>query len=689
MQMKSRLMRGIACLLVAHTVTAQTPGDATFSPLLQQTIDPDRLERQARQLLNELTEAERFDFVRGTGFAIRGVPRLGLPSIEFHDAGAGLRIDRRRPLEISQTTSYPATLVLASTWDTELAYAYAQAIGHEFRAAGSAVILGPGLNIHRVSLNGRNLEYMGEDPFLTSRLVEAYVKGAQSTGVAATLKHFVANNHETGRKRVNVIMDDRALREIYMPGFQAGIDAGAWGVMSSYNLLNGEWAGQSHPVITEILRNEMGFKWLVMTDWRAVYNGVKVAQSGTDLEMPEGAELEKNRAELVGTPEIDRMALSILRTGIASGIYEMLSRDTLRKPTLWEKLPEHAELARQVNHEGIVLLKNNGILPLQDATPAHILVTGNNAERRFLTVVGSGRVNGYNPVLYAEEITKRFPDSQVIVTNAPHDELIQQSDLVLVFAGFEREGEGNDRTFLLDDNDLIARSVALNSNTIVTITTGGAVGTDWHNEAAAILQAAMGGQTAAPALADILTGVVNPSGKLPYSFEKNFEHSPAFPVESTGRILVDNIAAYDHPYKEGIYVGYRWYDKKNIEPRYPFGHGLSYTTFSYTDLQVERKGEQVLVHFTITNTGKRLGREIAQVYVSDPKASIERPPKELKSFQKVTLDPGESQPITITLDTRAFSYWCPEARDWVVSKGPFDIHVGASSRNIHLTSTIK
>jgi beta-glucosidase len=679
------VLTGIPSMLPAE---AQSYSRNNINPLLVQTSDPDIVEQQAQALLASMTPEERFGLVHGTGFAtLSGIPRIGLPTITLNDAGAGFHAKRHPHVE--KTTAFPATLVMTSTWNTELAQAYAKAIGHEFRAAGVPVLLGPGLNLHRVSLNGRNLEYMGEDPFLISRTIEAYIRGAQSTGVAATLKHFAANNHEHERRQVNAIIDDRTLREIYLPGFQAGIDAGAWAVMSAYNLVNGEWAGESYALLTEILRNEMGFRWLTMTDWGAVNNGLRVARSGTDLEMPRGEHLNKYRDELLGSPEIDRMVLSILRTGIASGIYEAMARRKFQRPKLWDLLPEHAALARTVNHEGIVLLKNNGLLPLLDIAPAKILVTGNNAEQEHLVVAGSGYVEGYNLATYAAETRSRFPQAEVVVNIAPDDDMVKAADLVLVFAGFEREGEWGDRPFLLPDDALIARCVALNKNTIVTLTTGGAVGTDWADASAAIVQAGMGGQAAAPSLFDLLTGDENPSGKLPYSFEKRFEDSPAYgydqiPLTDQGR----EKTTYDLPYHEGVFVGYRWYDEKEIEPRFPFGHGLTYTTFDYADMSVTRRGDEVQVRFTITNTGDRAGREIAQVYVSDPEATIERPPKELKGYKKVALEPGESQEVSVTLNPRAFSYWCPDARDWVVSKGPFGIHIGASSRDIRLSGQI-
>lgn len=348
---------------------------------------------QARELMGLLSPEERFDLVSSGGaFGIAAVPRLSIPAVAFADASAGLRLKSVASLgTFEKTTAFPCTLLLASTWSGSLAYEYAHALGEEARAGGVHVILGPGANIYRLSQCGRNFEYLGEDPFLSSVMVENYVKGLQSTGVAATLKHFVGNETEMYRRSANSVIDDRALHEIYLPPFQAGIDAGAKCVMTSYNLLNGEWTGQSREAVEGLLRKELGFEWLCMTDWTATWDGEKIAASGVDLEKPSGKSLEKVRAKLLGSSEIDRMATRILATAIAAGFYE----GNFARPEWMSRWAQREFVARKVNEQGIVLLQNNGILPLDAASvKGAILVAGINANREELSARGSGHVEG-------------------------------------------------------------------------------------------------------------------------------------------------------------------------------------------------------------------------------------------------------------------------------------------------------
>lgn len=662
-----------------------------FNPLLAQTSDTEQVERQARELLNQMTPEERILLVQGNGFALHGIPRVGIPSLEMSNAGSGFNLNRFDPAVIEKSTGLPCTLVLASTWNPRLAKEYARVIGEESRAGGLHILLGPGLNIQRTSLNGRNFEYLGEDPYLVSRVIENYVKGIQGTGVAVCLKHFACNQHEYMRREANVIVSDRALREIYFPGFRAGIEAGAWTLMTSYNLVNGEWAGQNRTLLTDILRDEFGFPWLCMTDWRAVYDGEKVARSGTDVEMPRGAMIKKAERELLGSPDIDRMALSVLKTFIFNGLYELTAKGQFQQPDWWDRLPEHAALAQQVNEEGIVLLKNDGLLPFTGEEHGQILVCGTAATQEVLAGKGSGAVKGYDHVTYAQAVTAAFPNAVVTVVEAPTDRDIQAADIVLVFSGFPGEGEGRDRPFLLPDDALIMRCAQLNTKTILTLTTSGAVGASWADQVPAILQASFGGQTGAHALLAVLIGRINPSGKLPYTFETRFEDSPSFGYDATPPAERDGYPRpiYDVEYKEGVFVGYRWFDAKHIEPRFPFGHGLSYTTFAYDALRTEIRDGKALVHFTVANTGARSGAETCQIYVGQPSASVPRPPRELKGFSKIQLAPGESQSVTIELDRDAFSYWSPTTRKWTVEPGAFTLSVGSSSRDIRLTETIQ
>ncbi|MDR1010226.1 MAG: FAD-dependent oxidoreductase [Opitutaceae bacterium] len=694
-------------------VAGLTPAIAA---LLKRPANPDDAGAQARRLVALMTPEERFEMVSaGNNFGISAVPRLGVPPVNFADASAGIRIIGKTPTAVyKQTTAFPAPVLLASAWDAGLAHDYARAIGGEMRAGGVHVLLGPGGSIYRMSRTGRNFEYFGEDPFLASRMVENYVRGLQSTGVAATLKPFIGNETELYRRVSNSIIDDRALREIYMPPYKAGVDAGAWAVMTAYNQLNGEWTGQSSKVINGLLRGELGFKWLCMTDWNSTWDGVELADSGQDLEKPGGFSLRRAKDQLLGSLQIDRMVISIFKTCIAAGLYDK----NFRRPELMERWDEREAVARKTNERGIILLHNNGLLPLaaKDAGGS-ILVTGVNATREELSGRGSGHVRGYNNKSYAQAVAETFKAGVVVAEN-PTDEQIRSASLVFVFAGFAltgqpKEGEGGkDRTFAMPDDALTERCARLNKNTIVSIVSGGAVAMDWASSAAAILQVSYGGQTGAAVLMDILTGKINPSGKLPYTFEKKFEDSPAFgydrePLEISGMRPVTDFTPskvsslllnkektmakiYNVHYKEGIFTGYRWFDMKKIEVRYPFGHGLSYTTFEYKNIRLEKQsGGEVTVSMTLTNTGKRDGAEIAQLYVSDLESSVPRPPRELKAFERVALSAGESRTVTFRLDAAAFSYWDKNIRDWRLEPGEFEIQIGSSSRDLPLRARVR
>ena len=686
-----------------------------YRHLLDKAASPEAAEKQARVLLSAMTPEERFAMVCGDGVdGILGVPRLGIPPVFFADAGAGINTDyawvKKRH---EKSVAYPCLLLLAATWNPELAQAYGRSIGEECRSGGTHFLLGPAMNTYRVATCGRSAEYVGEDPWLGAHIIESHVRGLQSSGTAATLKHFVGNELDFHRRGSNSRIEERALNEIYFAPFRAGIEAGALGVMTSYNQLNGDWAGQSKHVCTDILRGQLGFQWLIMSDWISTYDGAKVSQSGLDLEMPAGWALKKDRAKVFGTPEIDRMALNILKTCIYAGFYE----PNYAKPDLEKHRPQWEQTARRSNLEGITLLQNNGILPLAASqTGKTILLAGNNSTREELGQSGSGHVKGYNLKTYVQTFTEAFADAKVIHSEKPTDEQIRAADLVLLFPGFPMgvpgyEGEGTDRPFVLPDDALVERCVSLNPKTIVCVTAGGGVKMDWAGKSAAIVQAYFGGQTGPAALRDILTGVANPCGKLPFTIEQRLEDSPGFaatnPKPNTDRPypasdFLDYVSSdfflspdksqfyvYDVDYAEGVFVGYRWYEEKNLPVRFPFGHGLSYTTFAYDDLKVKRVGaNKARVQFTVKNTGKLAGVEVAQVYVTDRQCSMPRPPQELKGFQKVQLKPGESRRITLELDETAFRFWSPVSKSWTVERGEFEIRVGSSSRDIRLRGTV-
>ncbi len=667
-------------------------------------------EQQADAFVQAMKPAERFALVCGDGHL--GLPafmRLGIPGINFSDASSGIN-NGNGPVgsRHARTVAHPCTLLLAATWNRKLANDYGRAIGEECRSGGTHVLLGPGVNLYRVSAGGRNFEYLGEDPLLTGMLAEQYIRGVQSTGTGATLKHFIANEIEFHRRGSNSRMDERTLHEVYMEPFRRGIEAGAFAVMTSYNQLNGEWAGQCRYINTELLRNTLGFRGISMTDWISTYEGVKLAQSGTDLEMPGGGALKRDRGQVFGTPEIDRMAKRIMASCIYAGFYEHPQPDAaceLRRP-VWE------ETARRVNAEGIVLLRNAGHLPLETKqTGKKILVAGNFSQRERLAGEGSGHVKGYALKTYAQALKETFTEAEVTCVEHPEATQIREADRIFLFSGFTGEGEGRDTRFVLPDEELIVSCVNMNPHTVICITSGCGVRMDWSERAAAILYGMFGGQTGASVLMDVVKGNVTPSGRLPFTIEQRLEDAPGYaalaPMPDKERgfpadlipdfvkgeyyVSDDKQQCFLHnvDYSEGVFVGYRWYTSKKIPVRYPFGFGLSYTTFTYEDLQVKVSDPHtVMVHFTLRNTGKRSGAEVAQIYVRDVESSVPRPLQELKAFEKVELQPGQAKQVMVSLDAYAFRFWHPTKKTWVVEPGRFEIRVGASATDIRLVRDI-
>lgn len=696
------LLAFISIAFVTH-LNCQSPSKEKqmFQPLSYEQADA-----KADAVLALLTLEEKIKIVGGDGsFFIQAIPRLNIREVYMSDATQGVRLrENFRDIDLSKyqldkSTAFPCPISLAATWDPLLAHDYAQSIGQECAAGNICILLGPGQNQYRISQCGRNFEYFGEDPYLRAQIIKEYVIGVQSTGTVATLKHFAANNTEYFRRRSNSIIDERTLHEIYFPSFKAGIDAGAKAVMTSYNQLNGEWCGQSAMVINEYLRTQLGFRWLVMTDWSSVYDGEQVAKSGQDLEMP-GADALKNLGELIksGTvtvAEVDRMAKSILRLYFAMKFGEREKGSPSEADDA-----RHELVALQTAREGIVLLKNdNGILPLNPETK-NILLTGDYVEKLAFGG-GSATVKGYSHKLMLDELKREFGEKIHYVKN-PSAREIKSADVVLCNIG-TFDAEGLDRPFELPDEQekRAEECVNNNPNTVVIVTSGSGVKmTDWNAKAKAVVYAWYSGQNGNVALAEILAGKTNPSGKLPITIEKDFKDSPGYGTIPKGEKLLSDWryndtkhAVYDIPYKEGIFVGYRWYEKKNIEPLYPFGHGLSYTSFEYSDLTVSKekfnRDDTITVSCTVKNIGKRQGMETVELYVQDVECSVPRPVKELKGFQKIDLEPGQSKTVVLALDKKAFSFWNPATRDWFAEKGKFIIRIGSSSKDIKLTKEIE
>lgn len=556
--------------------------------------------------------------------------------------------------------------------------------------------------MYRISQCGRNFEYFGEDPYLTSRMAENYVTGLQSTGTIATLKHFLCNNTDFHRRNTNSVVDERAIHEIYLPAFKAGIDAGAMAVMTSYNQVDGEWTGQSRYAINDLLKDKLGFKWLVMTDWWSVNNTEKVIKSGQDLVMPGHHFIRKDAKRLlkqgkITENEIDRMCKSILQTCIAMGLYDRPVKDT----RYLDNFVVHEKTSLQTAREAVVLLKNDDrILPISKDKTRKILLTGDYTGK-IARGGGSASVKGYHQISMLKALKCEFGD-QLKYIKKPSDEQIKSADVIIMSIG-TLDNEGRDRPFELPGETVykINRTAGLNPNIIIIVNSGSGIQmTNWNGKVKAIIYSWYVGQNGNTAIAEILSGKTNPSGKLPISIEKKFEDSPGYPYIPQGLKLYkgwhDDFymkgKMFDINYKESIFTGYRWFDIKNIEPLYPFGFGLSYTHFTYSGLKSSRMNlnteDTLTVSLTVQNDGGRDGSEIIQLYVQDIVSSIPRPVKELKGFSKVFLNKGESKRVVFKLCKNDFSFWDTNTKSWQLEPSDFNIMIGSSSSDIRQTCRV-
>lgn len=675
----------------------------------QQKVSWDEAYKEADAKIAKLTLDEKLHFMRGYSlFFFYGVPEKGIPYLYHSDATQGINIRRNLPdttmvQQLERSTAFPCPLMLASTFNPNMVRRYATAVGEECRAGGIEVLLGPGVNITRNSQCGRNFEYFGEDPYLSSVMTAEYVSAIQSTGTAACLKHFICNETEFYRRRSNSVVDERALHEIYLPPFKAGIEAGAAYVMTSYNQVNGEWAGQNSYLINDLLRGELGFRGCVMSDWSSVYDTEKVVKNGLNTEMPGRRVLLPEAKALLAAgriteKDIDKMIRPSIATGIAFGLYD---REKYRTEWL-DKYPQHEQTAYDVAAEGIVLLKNNGILPLR--TGRKILLTG-----RFLHEVprtgdnpaASAAVKGYNNVTLAEAMYNMNGDALSVIEK-PTVAQLAAADVVLVSAGTV-DMESFERPFALPKEEelSIRRAVEANPNTIVLVNSGSGVRmTSWNDKAAAVVYGWYPGQNGMKAIVDMLFGKLNPSGKLPLTIEREFKDSPAKNTMPAGAEFYNDayrayneslISIYDVNYNESVWVGYRWYDSKAIRPLYPFGFGLSYTTFSLSKPRIRTTHDSAKVQVVLTNTGVRKGSEVVQVYVSEKNPAMPRPEKELKAFRKVELEAGKKALVEFELDKKDLAVWDINSHGWKVNPGEYVIKIGTSSAEIDysLSWTVK
>jgi len=650
------------------------------------------------------------------------IPRLGIPAIKMADGPLGVRNWRGSSAVTNAattvpvtSTAFPAGVAMAATWDLDLIAREARAIAQEVKALGRDMILGPTVNINRVPLWGRNFEGYGEDPYLAARMGVAYIKAVQAEGVIPSVKHFAANNEEFERHRIDEKIDERTLHEIYFPAFKAAVEeAGVWAVMSAYNKVNGLYCAENSNLLTETLRKRWGFRGFVISDWGSTYSTASTINAGMDLEMPGGEPmriwLNKPQTQRDGngagwltadkvqeavasghvTQEtVDESVRRILRVIITAGLFDHPHAGGGEVDT-----PEQRQVARTAANESIVLLKNIGVLPLSAAHTPKIAVIGPNAAVARTGGGGSSLVRSKYAITALDGIKEAAGPRADIVhalgvamegedAGKPAQELREEavavarhSDAAVVVVGNapKLEGEGFDRKSMdlpAGQDDLIAAIAAANKNTIVVVIAGSPVTmTKWIGGVSAVVFAWYGGQESGHAIGDVLLGAVNPSGKLPVTFPKALQDSPAY-----GHYPGENRHV---EYAEGIYVGYRGFDKHNIEPLFPFGHGLSYTTFDYSGLRIAFP----TVSVSVRNSGARAGAEVVQLYLQPPPSSVDRPVKELKGFGRVMLQPGETKTVSFTLDKASLSYYDLAIHDWVAQPGRFTALVGASSRDI-------
>lgn len=654
-------------------------------------------------LIKKMTLEEKAALCTGASpWTTTPVERLGLPELTVSDGPHGVRrVTNVNDLIAASlpATCFPTASCMASTWDVDLIHAMGQALAEECIALNVDVVLGPGANMKRTPLGGRNFEYYSEDPFLAGQMAAGFIAGVQSKGVGTSLKHFAANNQEFQRMTISAKIDERTLREIYLPAFETAVKkAKPWTVMCAYNKLNGTYCSENHRLLVDILKDEWGFEGFVVSDWGAVHDRVASLKGGLDLEMPGPKERRvKAVVEAVRSGELDE---AVLNESVRRILGIVLQAAETPKGRKFDILGHHA-LARRIAAEGMVLLKNNGILPLKK--PQHIAVIGRAAKEAHFQGGGSSHINPTqvdNPIKELQKVTgdAELSYAEGYPADASYDQALidaavnnaRSADVALLYLALpdSKESEGYDRA----DLDLTPQQVALikavtsvQPKTVVILNNGApVVMSKWIDGTAAVLEGWMMGQAGGGAIADVLYGKVNPSGRLAETFPLRLVDTPAYINFPGGNGEVR--------YGEGIFIGYRYYDAKELQVLFPFGYGLSYTTFAYSNPRISaatfKDVDGLTVSVDVTNTGKTAGKEVVQIYVHDHKSSLVRPPKELKGFAKVELQPGETKTVTLALDFRAFAYYHPAYKQWISEDGEFDILIGASSADIRCTQTV-
>ena len=717
-------------------------------PLFAQTPvyldDSQPIESRIEDVLQQLTVEEKVAMVHAQSkFCSPGVARLGIPEFWMTDGPHGIRPEvlwdewNQAGWTNDSCVAYPALTCLAATWNPHMSLAYGKSIGEEARYRNKSVILGPGVNIYRTPLNGRNFEYMGEDPYLAAQMVVPYIQGVQQNGVAACIKHYALNNHEANRHTTNVIVDDRALHEIYLPAFKAAVYSGnVWAVMGSYNQYKGQHGCHNQYLINDILKDKWGFDGVLISDWGGTHNTMEAITNGLDMEfgswtngLTDGSRnaydnyylampyLELINTGVVGTKELDDKVRRILRLAF---------RTTMDKNRPFGSMlsEEHYATACSIGEEGIVLLQNkNNVLPIELEKAKKIAVIGENAIKMMTVGGGSSSLKVQREVSPLEGIRNRVGKAAEVIyargyigdssgeyngvitgqnlsDNRSAEELLLEAtdaakgaDYVIFVGGLNKSAnqdcEDSDRLGMelpYGQDELIQALSMANNNLIVVNISGNAVAMPWVNEVPSIVQAWFLGSEAGHAISSILFGDVNPSGKLPFTFPACLQDVPAHQLSEYPGTPDEN-GIYQIKYNESIFVGYRWTDKQTeVKPLFPFGHGLSYTIFEYGVPVIDKAqmtaNEQLTILVPIKNTGSRAGKEVVQLYISDKKSSLPRPVKELKGFQKIELQPGEDQLVSFTINKEALSFYDDKAQQWIAEPGEFEALIAASASDI-------
>lgn len=734
--MKQKLITTLAA--VALTLVGATAAVPVY-------LDPSKpLEERVEDALQRMTLEEKVGVLHAQSkFCSRGVQRLGIPELWTTDGPHGIRPEvlwdewEQAAWTNDSCVAFPALTALAATWNPELAELYGRSLGEEALYRGKDVVLGPGVNIYRTPLNGRNFEYMGEDPLLASRMVVPYIKGLQSNGVAACVKHYALNNNEVNRHTSNVIVDDRTLYEIYLPAFKAAVTEGdAWSIMGSYNLYQNQHGCHNKRLLRDILRDEWGFDGVVISDWGGTHDTAEAVENGLDLEFGSWTNgLTNGRSNAYDNYYLADPYLKLLREGKADmatldnkvrNVLRLIFRTAMKSDKGFGSLcsDEHYAAARRIGAEGIVLLRNKGnLLPLDPSKPQNILVVGENAVKMMTVGGGSSSLKvqretspldglraqapagstvvwergyvgdptgEYNGVTSGQDLSESRSADRLIADAA---DAARRADVVIFVGGLNKatgqDCEDSDRESLAlpyNQDAVIEALVAANPRTVVVNVSGNAVAMPWADKVPAILQAWFLGSESGNSLADVIFGHVNPSGKLPMTFPVRLDDVGAHAVgEYPGTKRADSDIV-DIRYNEGVMVGYRWFDTKKIRPLFAFGHGLSYTTFGYGKLSADTSkigpDGAMTLSVDVTNTGSRAGAETVQLYISDTKASVKRPAKELKNFAKIYLEPGQTKTVTFTVRPSDLAFFDAGAHAWKAEPGEFRAHVGAASDDI-------